>query len=228
MKIPVYIVIAQWALLFVLGLLVVIIYRQLGRIFVKNSRASDSKHGPAVGSHAASLTYTRISDETLQRLNPGNGEPTLVAFVDPTCPACEDLIAALGRMRETDELAGIRALLLTADPPNYLRISKIFQTTPFEIGHITAHSGVESYNATATPLLVAVDSTGVVRAAGPAGKLEELPSFIRACTMPVNHDAHIHADIPVDQHWTSNKKHQVTPATAAHFDSGGESHNEME
>ncbi len=72
-RIPVFLFVAQWALLAALGLLVVILYRQLGRLLTGSGQAADL--GPDVGSLAAALTYVRPGDHVQRTLAPGDGEP---------------------------------------------------------------------------------------------------------------------------------------------------------
>ena len=191
MRIPVYLATAQWALLFALGVLVVVMYRHLGRHF--NLAKPDVQLGPAVGSSAVSFEYDRVADGTVQRFTPGHGQPALIAFVGPTCPACEDLVTVLGEARDNGGLDGVRALLLMAEPPSYLQISEPFRTTRLEIGEILADATLEAYRASATPVLVAIDGTGVVRSAGPATKLREVRAFVQACLVPMAG----HAALPV-------------------------------
>lgn len=71
MTIPLYLAIAQWMLLLALGLLVFIMYRQLGHIFAGPTTAAE--FGPAVGTGAASFEYTRVSDDTRHRFAAGDG-----------------------------------------------------------------------------------------------------------------------------------------------------------
>ena len=51
---PLYLVIAQWALLGALGVLVVVVFRQLGRLM---AGAPQAKLGPPEGSQAEPLTH---------------------------------------------------------------------------------------------------------------------------------------------------------------------------
>jgi hypothetical protein len=190
-RIPVYLATAQWALLFALGVLVIVMYRHLGRHF--NLAKSDIQLGPAVGSSAVSFEYTRVADATVQRFTPGHGRAALIAFVGPTCPACEELVTALGEACDNGELDSVRALLLISEPPSYLQISEPFRTTQMEIGEILANATLEAYRASATPVLVAIDGTGVVRSAGPATKLVEVRVFVQACLVPIAG----HAALPV-------------------------------
>jgi thiol-disulfide isomerase/thioredoxin len=178
MRIPLYLEIAQWALLFGLGTLVVVLYRQLGRLL---STAGDPKlPGPARGSTAAPIRYSRIPADSPGRFTPGDGQPALVAFVDPTCPSCERLVANLGELQDAGELAGLRVLLLVSDPPGYLDISVAFRATSLEIGRPLSTSEVRGYRVTGTPLLVAVDGDGVVRAAGVTSTLTDIRAHAAA------------------------------------------------
>ncbi|HXW46015.1 MAG TPA: hypothetical protein VEL03_14575 [Streptosporangiaceae bacterium] len=174
MHIPVYLEVAQWALLLGLGCLVVVMYRQLGRLLRHPDHAAE--FGPAVGSQAGQFRYERVPDGATGQVTPGDGRPILIAFVDPTCPACEQLVTSLGELRDADRLAGARILLLISDPPSYLGVSAVFSATSLEIGRPVSARDMTGYRAEATPLLVAVDGAGVVRAAGVAST----PGQVRA------------------------------------------------
>lgn len=178
-RIPVYLFAAQWVLLGALAVLVVIMYRQLGRLLTGSDKADDL--GPEVGRQAPALTYMATADGQERRLAPGEDGPVLVAFADPTCPSCEDLVGAVGELSSDGELEGIRTLVLISDPPSYLRISDVFSGSQLEIGRPTRRSGLDSYRVSATPLLVAIDASGVVRAAGSVIKPGEVRAFAAAC-----------------------------------------------
>jgi len=180
-RIPLYLMIAQWALLGALGVLVVILFRQLGRLLSGAARAGEL--GPRVGSTAAPLRYARPGEDQVLELEPGHGQPVLVAFVDPTCPACEELVGVLGELRADGELDGLRVLLLISDPPSYLRISEVFLATRIEVGRPADPDGLDSYQVSGTPLLVAIDGTGMVRAAGSVVRPPEVRAFAQACLL---------------------------------------------
>lgn len=170
--------VAQWALLLGLGLLVILMYRQLGRIFSGQDHVEAL--GPAVGSAAGEFQYTRLSDGSLQRFVPGGGHGALVAFVDPTCPSCEELVSAMSARDDAGEFADLRVLLVTFDPPVYVQVSDAFRSTQLEIAAPTSDNTRAAYNASATPLLVAVGSDGAVREAGPITDLKQVPAFVDA------------------------------------------------
>jgi len=182
MKVPLYLAVAQWTLLFAFGLLLIVVYRQLGRMLHKDDAAAPL--GPVLGSKAASLEYNRFADDTVRYVTPGDGQPTLLAFVEPTCPSCEQLVLALGTAEHAGELTGLRVLLLTSSPKSYLKVSDAFRATRLECGRILARSTTQAYGATSTPLLVAIDRDGVVRTAAPAIRLAEVRTFSRACLLP--------------------------------------------
>jgi hypothetical protein len=196
-RIPVFLADAQWALLLALGLLVLTAYRQLGRVMGRASQPAEL--GPPVGSQPGKIDYTRLSGDgqagraagqadRVCAFVPGGGQAALVAFVDPTCPSCEELVTALGAAREAGDLDEARVLLLTSDPPSYLQISAVFRATTLEIGRPLDRDDLEPYRATATPLLVAIDAGGVVRAAGTAVRLAEVRAYHQACLLPAPPD----------------------------------------
>lgn len=184
MRVPAGLVIAQWALLIGLGLLVVVLYRQLGRAFHRPREGQEL--GPPLGTRAASFSYARVADQVVSRVTPGDeGWPVLLAFVDPTCPSCERLVEALGVAETSGELADTRVLLLMSDPPAYVEISEVFRHTTLEIGRVLEEETIASYRATATPLLVAIDAAGAVQAAGSAVHISQVRAFHRTCQGPV-------------------------------------------
>jgi hypothetical protein len=181
-RIPLYLAIAQWALLGTLGVLVVVMFRQLGKLTLGTAAAREL--GPAIGSQAAALAYIPSGGGSERQLTPGDGVPLLLAFVDPTCSSCEELVGVLEAMREAGELAGLRAQLLISDPPSYLQISEVFSSTELEIGRPASRDGLDAYHASATPLLVAVDAAGMVRAAGSVVRIAQVRAFVQACLLP--------------------------------------------
>ena len=171
-RIPLYLEIAQWALLLGLGTLLLVLYRQLGRLL--STAAGPQSPGPTVGTKAAPVRYAGVAAGAPGHFTPGNGQPALLAFVDPTCPSCEQLVANLSELEAASELSGVRVLLLISDPPGYLGISPVFQATSLEIGRPLAAGEVSAYHVTGTPLLVAIDGNGMVRAVGVTSKLTDV------------------------------------------------------
>jgi hypothetical protein len=217
MRVPLYLAVAQWALLLALGLLVVTAYRQLARVLGQASTPAEL--GPAVGSRPSQIVYQPLpvpagagpagaggespagglaeptglaqleamladAADAVRVFTPGHGQPALLAFVDPTCPSCEQLVATLSAAQAAGELAGLRVLLLTSDPPAYLQISPAFQAAGLEIGRAVDRGDLESYRPSATPLLVAIDAGGVVTQSGAALRAAEVRAFSQSCLVP--------------------------------------------
>lgn len=181
-RIPLYLAIAQWALLVALAVLVVLMYRQLGSMMRRDG--TPAQLGPPPGERAQALPYTRARDGQVQVFTPGEGTGALLAFVDPTCPACEQLVTVLTAAQDAGELTGLRVLLMMSDPPAYLEISPAFRATSLEIGRPADRDTLDSYRARATPLLIAMDGAGVVRAAGSVIRRSEVLGYARACQLP--------------------------------------------
>lgn len=181
MRIPDFLVVAQWALLLALSLLVIIMYRQLARVFRQAEPTGD--HGPPVGNKAAAIEYVRLRDDAPGYFVPGT-EPALVAFVEPSCLGCEKLVAAINTADDLGELTRLQVLLLMSDPPKYIQVSDAFKSTRQEIGRVMTRATIDAYHAVATPLLVAIDASGVVQAAGAVHDLSGVRSFIQRSHLP--------------------------------------------
>jgi hypothetical protein len=214
MRISLYLAVAQWALLLALGLLVLTAYRQLARVLGQASTPAElgppvgSQPGqivyqpipladparaggePPAGGRAGTSGLAQLeamfetAADAVRVFSPGHGQPALVAFVDPTCPSCEQLVGSLSEAQADGELAGLRVLLLTSDPPAYLQISPVFQAAGLEIGRALDRGDLESYRPSATPLLVAIDGGGAVTRSGTAVRAEEVRAFSQSCLVP--------------------------------------------
>lgn len=173
---------AQWALLFALGFLVIVMYRHLGRVFgAGSSSPADEELGPPIGSTATELDYVRSADGSARTFLPGGGQAALLAFVNPSCLSCEQLVAVMNAANKAGDFDGLRVLLLSADPPSYLQTSEAFRTTELELGQVISKATLTAYRAMATPLLVAIDADRIVRAAGSGIDTETVLKFVRAC-----------------------------------------------
>ena len=181
MRIPEYVAIAQWVLLLTLGLLVTLMFRQLGRQL--GIAKSPPALGLPVGTPAVGFEYVRLDTGKREFFDPAEGAALLV-FADPTCPACEELVAGLNQAHADGGLAEVRPLILTAEPPSYLQISAPFRETRLPLGRLVTDSTRQAYRVSATPLLVAVDGGGLIRAAGPVNRPADIAAFVRATAMP--------------------------------------------
>jgi hypothetical protein len=67
-----------------------------------------------------------------------------------------------------------------SDPPAYAEISPAFCSTEIEIGRPPTEAARDAYNASATPLLIAIDRAGVVRAARPTTARKDIRVLMQA------------------------------------------------
>jgi hypothetical protein len=176
-----YLTVAVWTALFALGVLVLIVYRQLGRVFAPAGPRAEL--GPSVGVKANAFEYIRLSDRSSRSFVPGGGA-ALLAFVEPTCPTCEALVENLGRASRAHELSGLRVLLIISDPSDYVQVSDTFRSTHLELGRLTTPRAREEYRAFGTPLLVAIDAAGVVRGALPTTDTRDIRAFRELALSP--------------------------------------------
>ena len=195
MKVSLYLVIAQWAILFGLAFLLIVLYRQLGRVF---GPKEPTKYGLPPGTLAPAFEYRRVSDSSLQHFTPGNEHPALLAFVNPTCLACDQLVGAMSTAHNQGELSALRTLLVISEPISYIEISDSFKDTLLEIGQVTSRATLNSYQAVATPLIVSIDATGHISSSGTATELPELRNFIHACLIPARVN-HISEELPLTE-----------------------------
>ena len=181
-RVPLYLAVAQWALLLALGVLVVLMYRQLGRVLSRDAKRPQL--GPAAGSRAVTLPYTRAGDDHEHVLRPRRWQARAAGLRRSDLPVVRGLVTVLGTAQDAGELSGLRVLLLVSDPPAYLDISAAFRATKLEIGRPSDRDALAAYRASGTPLLVAIDGAGLVRAAASVIRRAEVQAFARACLLP--------------------------------------------
>src|SRR5262245_42404011 len=127
--IPVYLLITQWALLLVLALLVIAVYRQLGNYLGAGRTKAPS--GLAPGSPAPAFDYRRFgSTDALGHFDPLRDGPALIVFADPSCQACEKIAAFL---TESPPL-GLHTVVVTPEPAPIIAASQSFMALAAPIG----------------------------------------------------------------------------------------------
>jgi len=188
--VPQYMVVAQWIALLSLGLLVIVMYRQLGRVFGRKQRPEHL--GPEIGTRATEFDYHRLGDAAVRTFRPELGQTVLLAFVDPTCPACEELVESLGQATSSDDLWETRILLVTDEPPDYVNLSEAFSLTQLEIAWPTSETVRQAYRVGATPLVVAIDRGGIVRAVRATTELDDIRTILRIVEAPRDARDHEH------------------------------------
>jgi len=113
-RLPIPIVISQWALLLGLGLLLLVLYRQLAYLLAIDSTRSGAS-ALAEGEDAPGFLYTPLSEPRTKLRFDARGAPTLLVFVDPYCVTCSDVLADLAAVAR-DSRGGVRLLPATDAP----------------------------------------------------------------------------------------------------------------
>lgn len=188
MVISAYLIVAQWAFLVLLTGLIVILYRQLGRLFQKRDQPT-ARSNLSIGTSGSGFQYLAVRDGSISTFTPGQGQTSVLAFVEPTCPACERLVGILGDAYAANELDGVRVLLLISEPPRYLQIAKAFQASRLEIGRLTDTQVRRSYGVSGTPFLVVLDETATVRFAAHATDRDQIRAELNRCRLPLGSQA---------------------------------------
>ncbi|MGH2532600.1 MAG: TlpA family protein disulfide reductase [Thermomicrobiales bacterium] len=165
-SLPLWIVVAQWILLLGLGLLVVVLYRQLG-YYLRLQRIGAENLGLAVGEPAPAFDFAGVDGTTsvAQRFNPG-GQWSLLLFADPQCAGCERALYALESLREQGAISHVRTIVVTHAEAAQLAVDEVFRATAAEIARIENDHVADLYRIRRTPFAYLVDPQGVVRTKG--------------------------------------------------------------
>ncbi len=166
-QIPLWITISQWGLLLVLGLLVIIAYRQLSYFInlrdVLNN-AGTEKEGLPLGSQAPSFSYKSIKDlgYPTQHFS-ARGNWSLLLITDPECASCRNALTTLTKL-EPQLRSRLRMLAITTSDPTFIEAISDFRNSPIEIGHVEREVVHKSYLINTTPFFYVIDPEGVIRA----------------------------------------------------------------
>jgi hypothetical protein len=172
-RLPVVLVVAQWALLGGLAMLVLILYRQLAYLTHLRRTRDDAEPAPARAQAGESFPpdiqirpYRQGSYAGFQPLL-ADARPTILLFADPQCVACAGRVEHFARLRVLGELDGVSPLVLTDASQRELRSIAAFRDADVPIawvdGGLISQLGVE-----ATPYYVTIDDDGRVLSRGVA------------------------------------------------------------
>jgi hypothetical protein len=173
------IIVAQWALLLGLGVLVVVMYRQLAYLLLL-SRAASGHGGLAVGERAPDFTYWPVhsmpSDGQPKEFRP-DGVPTLILFVNPGCGSCEVAVRNLEQV--TRKVSQLRVLAVTDSDPEAVNAIDAFRETAVELIRVERTVPNELYRTYSTPYAYGIDASGAIRASGEAVTARQIKGFVR-------------------------------------------------
>jgi methylamine dehydrogenase accessory protein MauD len=155
--------IALWVLVVVLILLVILLYRQLGIMYL-GSAEGVSRDGLEPGKKAPDWS---LEDQygTARKLSDYLGKPTVVVFGSPHCSPCRILLPQMHDWAKAHPEVGI-VWLNAASPEESLKfVSETGATLPI-IPYAPETKLMDKYRVRVTPFMFLLDENGIIRQKG--------------------------------------------------------------
>jgi hypothetical protein len=177
-SVPLWIAIGQWVLLFALGILVVVAYRQLGYMMHLKDKGSE-RDGLSVGEQAPSFTYIPAKQRGGEpRFFEPKGSWSLLLFADPGCISCQNALRALERFI-VELPSEMRVLVVTSSEPALIDAIEEFRTTSVELGIVDRAIPFKLYRTHATPFAYVIDAQGLIQAKGGCSSENDFRKIVR-------------------------------------------------
>ena len=155
--------IVLWLFVLALGVLVLLLYRQLGIMYL-GSAEGVSRDGIDKGTTAPDFNLTDQYGNP-QRLSEYRGRPTVLLFGSPHCTPCRTLMPQLQDWSRAHPEVGVVWLNAASEAESLKFVSDIGATIP-----VAAYSPesklMDKYKVRVTPFTFLLDEKGVVRAKG--------------------------------------------------------------
>jgi methylamine dehydrogenase accessory protein MauD len=157
--------IVLWVLVLTMGVLILLLYRQLGIMYL-GSAEGVSRDGLPKGTQAPDFSVTDQYGN-LQRLINYRGRPTLLLFGSPHCSPCRTLLPQLHDWAAAHPEVGV-LWLNAASPEESLKfVSDTGATIPVAPYPPEGNSNLlDTYRVRVTPFSFLLDENGVIRAKG--------------------------------------------------------------
>ncbi len=171
MNLPTAALTGMWVVLVALGVLVFLVYRQLGYLLDVRGRGHEQAQllrGLDIGTLLPPLEGTLVSHGhgapfTLRTGGPGMR--TLLMFADPLCGSCELGVTALNAMADALAAAGVEAVIATVEELRFVQAVPAFAASSIPVV-IVDHGVRDEFRVRATPLFYVADDQGRVLASG--------------------------------------------------------------
>lgn len=164
---PLWLVTSQWTLLFALGFLIIVMYRQIGYLQQLKDEGSE-REGLTIGEIAPAFDYTSMSENSDASTRfEAKKTWSLLVFADPGCSSCQDTLRSLQRMAPKLGQT-MRLLVATTAEPSQIAAAEAFRTTSITIGRVRNEVPARLYRTRVTPFAYLIDPDGVIRARGVA------------------------------------------------------------
>jgi methylamine dehydrogenase accessory protein MauD len=165
--------IALWALVLLQIGLILILYRQVGLVYLGQSQAR-TRDGLPIGESAPSWEAPDQNGGAV-RSEVFRGRPLVLTFADPGCGPCQKLFPEL---RAFYARHGTEISVVCVASSNEFENRKMARAHDLEFPVLTQHANVisDAYAVVATPFLYVIDQEGVIREKGIVnfrGQIEE-------------------------------------------------------
>ena len=155
--------IVLWLFVLTLGVLVLLLYRQLGIMYLGTAEGV-SRDGLEKGTRAPDFNLTDQYDHP-QRLSSYKGQPVLLLFGSPHCSPCRILLPQLHEWARQHRDVNV-VWLNSASPEESRRfVAETGATLPVA-PYAPDDNLLDKYKVRVTPFLFMVDENGVIRAKG--------------------------------------------------------------
>ncbi len=162
---PLWLVVSQWVLLFALGLLVIVMYRQLGYLLHLRD-VGTGREGLPIGEKAPAFDYTPVNGNmSLPARFEATGQWSLLVFVEPGCVSCRSTITALERLTPAFEQR-IRVLAVTSAEPALIAAVDEFRTASLGLNRVSKDVPDKLYQTRSTPFAYLIDPGGMIKVKG--------------------------------------------------------------
>jgi methylamine dehydrogenase accessory protein MauD len=169
---------ALWILVFLEAAAVLALSRQIGRLHLRmgyaGARMTDV--GPELDTPAPPFQERGV-DGSLVTLGSERNRATLLVFLSPRCPLCEELAPAV-RAIFRHEKKGVEIIVISRYPDEAENRTFIRRHQLNGIPYVISPQLTDAYGITSSPHAVLVDATGKVRSKGVANNLEQLESLL--------------------------------------------------
>lgn len=178
-EIPTWMLAAQWAALFALAALVIVMYRQLG-YYTKISRSGGEEIGLAVGSAAPEFSYRTLERDGSQSLLPKQFNPHewwLLLFTDPMCGDCERIRKDVLASDMVRNLSGMNTLVLVREGEELL-LRDSWYPGELSVTGIVSPDIVNQYEVRRMPFAYVISPDGRVAKRGKIVEMRELKDVL--------------------------------------------------
>lgn len=192
------IIATMWALIVLLGVLLVLLYRQIGHLY-RLGDVEELNHGLPPGSHAPEFDLAPIGDRRIATgvsgRFPRRGQPGILMFADPGCAACE---VALHELEES-VLRGLvpreAIVVATVASDAIAQTVEAFRETDLLLVRV-GDDAVAGYQRRVTPLAFSINDSGVIVGSGSPQRAKDIAALWEGATAAVGNKGQADSKLP--------------------------------